>query len=155
MKFTDKIIILDNLRSAYNTGSIYRTAYSFDFKTIVHVGTTPNIDNPSFISASRGVEKNINTLRYDSIDKIIEELKELNFRIYALEISDRSQNIESLKLESPYAIVLGNEALGVSQYALSESDKIIEINTINKRSLNVSIAFGIFAYSDFIRSINE
>ena len=147
MKFTGNIVVLDNLRSAHNVGSVYRTAYSYGFTNIVHIGITPNNENPSFKSASRGAEKHISTFFYKSMDELIDILKREKYILYSLEISQNAIPLNKIKIQQPFAIVLGNEALGVSKIAMDNCDAIIEIETINKRSLNVSIAFGIFAYT--------
>jgi len=146
-------VVLDNLRSAYNVGSIYRTAFSFGFNTIIHVGITPKRDNPSFASASRGVEENIKTIYVPSINDAETILRKCNYSIYALEISANSTKLNEIILNNPFALILGNEAMGVSMSAMEMSDSVIEIETTgSKDSLNVSVAFGIFAYTVFIKN---
>lgn len=147
MNIKGNVVILDNLRSAWNTGSIYRTAAAFDFETIIHTGVTPLSNNPSFIKASRDTYKYINTINSDSIINAVEYLKEKDYYIYALEINERSIEMKSTNIKNPFAIILGNEANGVCSRALDIADNIIEIDTGSKKhSLNVSIAFGIFAH---------
>ena len=150
MNIKGNIVILDNLRSGWNTGSIYRTAAAFDFETIIHTGVTPLSDNPSFIKASRDTHKHINTVNFDSIINAVEYLKKKDYCIYALEINERSIEMDTVIFKSPFAVILGNEANGVCDGALKMADNIIEISTGNKKhSLNVSIAFGIFAHFVF------
>ncbi len=147
MNIKGNVVILDNLRSAFNTGSIYRTAAAFDFETIIHTGVTPLSDNPSFKKASRDTHKHINTVNFDSIINAVEHLKQKDYYIYALEINEKSVEMQSIILKNPFAIILGNEANGVCSGILERVDNIIEISTGDKKhSLNVSIAFGIFAH---------
>lgn len=146
-------VILDNLRSAHNTGGIYRSAYSFGFSTVIHAGITPKLENPAFIDASRGVEKHMKSIFMPSTDEALNLLKSSGYSIYSLEIEDGADNLESFMPSEPYAIIVGNEALGISQSALERSDKIIRIETAGRKdSLNVGVAFGILAYRLFLKS---
>lgn len=141
-------VILDNLRSAHNVGNIYRSAYTFGYKGVIHVGVTPEKNNPNFLSSSRGCEKHLEFHRFDEISDAFNFARSRQMRVYSLEISDRSEKLNSMLPEESFAIVLGNEALGVSEYAMSNSDRIITIETPGyKDSLNVAVAFGIFSYA--------
>lgn len=146
MTLSGKTVILDNLRSAHNTGSIYRTAYITGFSNVIHVGITPNTGNPRFTEASRGTEEHINTYRCDSIEQAIDMCRQAGMSIIALEKCKDGVEPEFLKAEGDYAVILGNEALGVSEYAMEHSDQIITIKSREDKSFNVSIAFSIFAY---------
>lgn len=143
-------VLLDNIRSAHNAGGIYRTAYSFGFETVIHAGITPKKDNPSFIDASRGVEESMKSVFLPSTDEAINVLREKGYSIYSLEISDEACFLSEFIPKEPFAVIVGNEAMGVSQYALEKSDRIIKIETAGKKdSLNVGVAFGILAYRVF------
>ncbi|MGE3062782.1 MAG: TrmH family RNA methyltransferase [bacterium] len=147
------IVILDNLRSAHNVGNIYRSAFSYGFSTIIHVGVTPLRDNPNFISSSRGCEEHIKTITYEEITQALEYASSENLLIYSLELHKNAVNLGSMQYEGKFAVILGNEALGVSQSALEKSHKIISIETSGaKDSLNVAVAFGIFAYTMFLKN---
>ncbi|MFO8062746.1 MAG: TrmH family RNA methyltransferase [bacterium] len=142
-----RIVILDNLRSGYNTGSIYRTACSFSFTDVLHVGTTPNTENASFKKASRGCEDYLSSGRFDCMRDALKSLPE-SIHLYALEICSRSIPLSRVKIPRSFAVIVGNEALGVSEHALSASDSVIEIETTGrKHSLNVASSFAIFAYN--------
>ncbi|MDD3804360.1 MAG: TrmH family RNA methyltransferase [bacterium] len=149
----NKIVILDNLRSAHNVGNIYRSAYSFGFDCVIHVGVTPLTDNPKFLSSSRGCEKHLKTMFFEEISKAIEFALSEKAVVYSLEMNEKSVKLTDFNCFGDYAVVLGNEALGVSEAALEKSDKIISIETTGaKESLNVAVAFGIFAYSMFLKN---
>lgn len=142
-----RIVILDNLRSGYNTGSIYRTACSFSFTDIIHVGTTPNTENASFKKASRGCEDYLSSGRFDCMKDVLESLPD-SIPIYALEICSRSIAMSRVKIPPSFAVIVGNEALGISEYGLSAADSVIEIETTGrKHSLNVASSFAIFAFN--------
>lgn len=149
------IVILDNLRSAHNTGSIFRTAAAFEFDRVILTGVTPNSSNPGFLKASRNTEHMIESMHMNSIQDAIDYARNMHYHIYSLEINKRSCSLNEAVLERPIAIVLGNEANGVSDYAMEASDTILEISTgKNKHSLNVSTAFAIFAYHIFHNAVD-
>ncbi|HAV92830.1 TPA: hypothetical protein DCW38_06585 [candidate division WOR-3 bacterium] len=145
-------VILDNLRSAHNVGNIYRSAYTFGYKGIIHVGVTPEKNNPNFLSSSRGCEEHLEYCRFSHIIEAIEFSKSLGLKIFSLEIREKAKKLNSALIEESFALILGNEALGVSETAIELSDRIFTIETPGyKDSLNVAVAFGIFSYSTYIR----
>lgn len=147
-----KCVILDNLRSAHNVGNIYRSAYSFGFDCIIHVGVTPQPDNPNFLSSSRGSEKYLKRIVFEGMNEAVSYARSKNLAVYSLEMNVRAQRLREASIEGDFAVILGNEALGVSQMALEQSDKIISIETDGRKdSLNVAVAFGIFAYDAFMK----
>lgn len=149
------LVILDNLRSAHNTGSIFRTAAAFDFERIILTGVTPNSSNPGFLKASRNTEHMIESMQMNSIQDAIDYVRRSQYHIYSLEINGRSCPLDKAVIEMPLAVVLGNEANGVSDYAMAASEGILEISTGNKKhSLNVSTSFAIFAHHIFHKTVD-
>lgn len=146
-------VILDNLRSAHNVGNIYRSAYTFGYKGVIHVGVTPEKNNPNFLSSSRGCEKYLESQRFSHIIEAIDFSKSMGLKIFSLEISEKSEKLNSVAIEESFALILGNEALGVSETAIALSERVFKIETPGyKDSLNVAVAFGIFSYSAYIRA---
>lgn len=150
-------LILDNIRSSENVGSIFRTADAVGVSRIFLVGITPSpIDrfgreNPKIKKASLGAEKNISWENAEDIEEVIKKLKKENYKIVSLEQSEKSIDYRDLKIKGNIALIVGNEVEGVSSKALRDSDEIIEIKMKGKKeSLNVSVATGIALFS-FLR----
>lgn len=148
------ILILDNIRSSENVGSIFRTGDAGGVEKIYLIGITPNpVDrfgrpNPKITKASLGAEKSIPWEHSENIIEVIEKLKKEDYKIVTLEQSENSIDYRDLKITEKIALILGNEVNGVSLDAQKESDEIIEIPMAgDKESLNVSVATGIALFS--------
>lgn len=148
------ILILDNIRSSENVGSIFRTADATGVEKIYLVGITPNpIDrfgrpNPKINKASLGAENTIPWEARDNIMEVLEKLKKENYKIVSLEQNEKSIDYRDLETKEKIALIVGNEVGGVSEVAQKESDEIIEIPMAgDKESLNVSVATGIALFS--------
>ena len=140
-------VLLDNLRSAFNVGSIVRTADCALIEKVIFCGITAHPPHKKLDKTSLGALPYITCEHRDDVTEAIRELKEEGVSIVALELTNRSKVIWEYQFPSPVAVVLGNEALGVSQEALDLADDIIEIPMLGfKNSLNVSVAFGVVAY---------
>ena len=148
------VLILDNIRSVENTGSIFRTADGLGVNKIILVGTTPvPIDRfgrkrNDFIKVSLGAEDSVEWEYIKDIKSAIKDLKEQNFQIIALEQADNSVDLNTFKPKDQFALVVGNEVDGVSKEALDLMDELVEIKMKGmKESLNVSVATGIALYN--------
>ncbi len=144
------VLILENLRSVENTGSIFRTAEGFGVSKIYLVNTTPApVDRfgrkrADFAKVSLGSEELVSWEVGKSVSSVIEELKEQEFQILALEQTENSKNLKDFKTKNKFALIVGNEVDGVSRGALDNSDEIVEIKMQGKKeSLNVSVSTGI------------
>lgn len=151
------IVILHNIRSLYNVGSIFRTADAAGIEKIYLCGFTPTpIDQfgkyrPQLAKISLGAEKYVAWEKVDSTAKLIDKLKGEGYKIFSVEQSKKSIPYYSLKAKSykskTIALVLGNEIKGLPLAILKRSDKILEIPMKGrKESLNVAVAFGIIAF---------
>ncbi|HEY4528563.1 MAG TPA: TrmH family RNA methyltransferase [Candidatus Paceibacterota bacterium] len=145
------VLILENLRSIENTASIFRTAEGLGVSKIILVGTTPApVDRfgrkrNDFAKVSLGSEQFISWEVDKSISSVIEELKDQDFKIFALEQHPNSKNLQAVssKLQA-FALIVGNEVDGVSKETLEAVDEIVEIPMHGKKeSLNVSVSTGI------------
>lgn len=152
------LLVLENLRSVENTGSIFRTAEGLGVTKIYLVGTTPApIDRfgrkrTDFAKVSLGSEEMLEWEYRKEISLLLQELREQNFQIISLEQSERSVDIKSFKPKQQLALIVGNEVDGVSRAALELSDKIVEIEMRGeKESLNVSVSTGIALYELMLR----
>ena len=141
-------VILHNIRSCYNVGSIFRSADAFGVTKIFLGGYTPNPSKDRAISKTAlGAEKSMDWEAIWHTHSLIEKLKKEKFKVVALEQAPRSKKIQAFKPSFPCALVVGNEVKGLSESILSRCDQIIEIPMLGeKESLNVSVAFGIAAH---------
>lgn len=150
-----KIVVLDNLRSVYNVGSIFRTANALGIEKIILCGTTPTpIDKwgdkrSDFAKVALGAEDIINWEFKEDINIALKELKEKGVYIVAIEQDEKSVDYKELKLKevNDIAFVVGPEVNGMLKETLDLCDVIAEIKMLGtKESLNVTIAFGIALY---------
>ncbi len=151
-------VILSNLRSALNVGSIFRTADALNVEKIYLCGTTPRPDQngragKDLAKTALNAQNYVSWKYYKRTSDAVLELKKQGFKIIALEQSTNSINIFKFKPPKKIALVLGNEKTGVSKSILKKCDKIIEIPMFGKKeSLNVSVAFGVAGY--LINNVN-
>ena len=156
MKSGEKIIILDNIRSVYNVGSIFRTSDALGVDKIYLCGCTPTPTDrfgrarKDLAKVALGAEKDI-AWEYVKVTKdIIKKLKKEKFQIIAVEQDKKSINFKKVVAKYPVAIVMGNEVGGIDKKTLGLCDLIAEIPMVgNKESLNVSVSFGIAGYEIF------
>jgi tRNA G18 (ribose-2'-O)-methylase SpoU len=148
------IAVLDNIRSLYNVGSIFRTADAFNIDKIYLSGYTPapikDRQKKEIHKTALGAEEFIKWEKSGQTWKLLENLKKQGFYIVALETDKKAINISefnSSKIKKKVVLVVGNEVKGLSQQILKRCDKIIKIPMLGKKeSLNVSVAFGIAAF---------
>jgi 23S rRNA (guanosine2251-2'-O)-methyltransferase len=147
------VLVLDNIRSVENTGSIFRTAECLGVAKIFIVGTTPTpVDRfgrkrSDFAKVALGAEEMVEWEYAPEMLPVIKELKSQNFKILALEQSPDSKNLKDYKPTEMFALVVGNEVEGIKEEVLKKCDDILEIEMKGeKESLNVSVAAGIALY---------
>lgn len=146
-------IILDNIRSINNVGSIFRTADALGIEKIHLGGITPEpLDafgrpRQQFIKVSLGAEKNVVWEKSKSVSRLIDRLKKGGFKIIAVEQAKKSVPYHELKIspsDVKVAFVFGNEVDGISKAVLKKCDQIAEIPMRGKKeSLNVAVSVGI------------
>lgn len=146
-------LILDNIRSVHNVGSIFRTAETAGVKTVYCLGTTPlPVDRfgqkrKDFIKVSLGAEDLVKWEYQKTGTSLIKKLKKQGFKIIALEQSEDSVNYKKIKNVRDVVLIVGNEVGGVSKSLLKLADQIAEIPMRGKKeSLNVSVATGIMVF---------
>lgn len=150
-------IIIHNVRSAYNVGSIFRTADGAGIEKIYLTGYSPAPaikDSPYRTKAQKmlaktalGAEKNVRWKKNKNLNVLIKKLKKEKFQVVALEQDEISVDYRNFKPNFPLALIVGNEVRGLDKRILKKCDKIIEIPMRGeKKSLNVSVATGIVGY---------
>lgn len=149
------VLILDNLRSVENTGSIFRTAEGLGVSKIILVGTTPaptdrfGRKRADFSKVALGAEDFVKWehVAVSNLQFTILNLQKEGFQIIALEQTDKSVDLKKFKPAKKFVLIVGNEVGGVSKKAIEASDAIVEIPMQGqKESLNVSVATGIALY---------
>lgn len=145
-------VIAHNIRSLYNVGSIFRTADAFGVSKIFLTGYTGTPKNPIHAKkigkVALGAETWLAWEYFRSPAIIINRLKKEGVIIVGLENNIKAQNLRKFKPKYPIALILGEETKGIPKSLLKLCSHIVEIPMVGqKESLNVSVAFGIAAYS--------
>jgi len=144
-------VILDNIRSTYNVGAMFRTADGAGLRHLHLCGMTPTPRNPRITKTALGAESSVPWSQTPDACALAVEMKANGFQLWALESSPLAMSIfdalPQLAETAPLALVVGNEVTGVDPGILAKCDQVIAIPMQGvKRSLNVAIAFGIAAY---------
>lgn len=149
MKY-DVSIILNNIRSIHNVGSIFRTADCAGVNKIYLCGYTPapvdrfGRNRNDFAKVSLGAEDSVLWESVQDIKTLIKDLRKKGTKIIALEQDEKSIDYKKVKIKMPTAIIYGNEVGGVPKDVLDLCDEIVEISMQgNKESLNVSVSVGV------------
>lgn len=143
----DFYVILQNIRSLHNVGSIFRTSDAFGVTKIYLTGITGRPPRTEITKVALGAEKYIPWEYYRQPSRLIKELREQGIQIVALEqVRGKSKDINKWKPKFPLALLLGNEPKGLPKALLDLVDEVVEIPMSGKKeSLNVSVAFGVAA----------
>lgn len=143
------IIVLDNIRSALNVGSIIRTCDAFGVTNIYICGLTPPETTEKVKKTSLGAEKTISFKHFRTTLEAIQELKNEGKYVVGLEINEEAKDISKAILQNKdFALVVGNEVSGIAPEVLKKCDLVVKIPMKGvKESLNVSVAFGISLYA--------
>lgn len=146
------VVVLDDVRSMYNVGSVFRTADAFRVEAIYLCGITACPPHPEIHKTALGAEDTVAWRHFATALEAVQQLKEQGYTVFSTEQCEGSTMLQALELgiaSSPeasprYAIVLGNEVKGVHQEVVDASDGCIEIPQFGtKHSLNVSTTAGI------------
>ncbi len=150
------VLMIDNVRSVLNVGSIFRTSDAIGVSKIFLVGYTPTPldrfgrERNDMKKSALGAEKNIEWEAAGDSLKLIEKLKKDGFKIISLEQSEKSIDYKTIEVPEKVAIVVGNEVEGVSEEILAQSDIVAEIPMLGKKeSLNVSVATAVLLFRLF------
>ncbi len=148
------VVILYNIRSNHNVGSMFRTSDALGVEKIYLCGITPKPTdrfgrkNLALGKVALGAENYVQWEYFKSTTKLLDELKKKKYTILAIEQNKKSKLLHKIKIpkskKTKTALVFGNEVKGLPKIILKQTDKIIEIPMKGKKeSLNVSVAFGI------------
>jgi 23S rRNA (guanosine2251-2'-O)-methyltransferase len=150
-KRTDKVpivIVLDNVRSMNNVGSVFRTADAFLLQAIYLCGVTATPPHREINKTALGATETVNWKHFPSTMDAINDLRKSGFTIYAVEQAEKSIMLDKIKPASQkIALVFGNEISGVDQEALDMADACIEIPQYGtKHSINLAVSVGIVVW---------
>ena len=153
---TPIIIILDDVRSLNNIGSVFRTADAFLIEKIYLCGITATPPNKEIHKTALGATETVVWEHNENVLKVIKNLQEDNITVLAIEQVQSAIFLQNFKVEkdTKYALVFGNEVHGVSQEAVALCDGCIEIPQLGtKHSLNISVSAGIVVW-DLFKKMN-
>lgn len=151
---TPLVVVLDNVRSLHNVGSVFRTADAFLTKAVYLCGITSVPPHPEIHKTALGAEDTVAWKHYEDTHRAIDDLKAEGYTVYAIEQAEGSIMLPELNFNKniKVAVVFGNEVKGVQQSAIDMCDGCIEIPQYGtKHSLNVSVTGGIIIWEVFKR----
>lgn len=149
---TPIIIVLDDIRSLHNIGSVFRTADAFLIEKIILCGITATPPNKEIHKTALGATETVTWEHHKNVLEVIENLKQEKVTVLAIEQVESAIFLQNFKVEKDkkYALVFGNEVFGVSQEAVAICDGCIEIPQLGtKHSLNISVSTGIVVWDLF------
>lgn len=148
------VVVLDNVRSLHNVGSIFRTSDGFAVEQVVLCGITGQPPHREIEKTALGATQSIDWVYFESTVKAINDLREKGYQIIAIEQAKNSTSLNNFKTSphKKYALIFGNEVNGVSDEAMALIDKCIEIPQFGtKHSFNIVVSAGIVLWDLFAK----
>ncbi|MCH4821880.1 RNA methyltransferase [Gramella lutea] len=149
---TPLIVILDNVRSLNNIGSVFRTADAFLIQKIYLCGITAKPPHKDIQKTALGATDTVNWEYVEDSLKLVEKLKSEGIKVYSIEQAEGANMLNDFEpeMDKTTAVVFGNEVKGVQQKVVSASDGVIEIPQLgSKHSLNISVSTGVVLWDLF------
>ena len=146
------VVVLDDIRSLHNIGSVFRTADAFRIECIYLCGITATPPHPEMHRTALGAEFTVDWKYVNNAVETVDNLRSEGYVVYSVEQAEGSIMLDELTLDrsKKYAVVMGNEVKGVQQEVIDHSDGCIEIPQYGtKHSLNVSVTAGIVIWDLF------
>ena len=156
-KKTPLILVLDDIRSLHNIGSVFRTADAFLIEKIYLCGITATPPNKEIHKTALGATETVIWEHYENVLTVIEKLKADDVMTLAIEQVESAVFLQNFEIQKgkKYALVFGNEVHGVSQEAVALCDGCIEIPQLGtKHSLNIAVSAGIVVW-DLFKQFNN
>ncbi|MDX6745503.1 RNA methyltransferase [Polaribacter sp. PL03] len=154
---TPIIVVLDNIRSLNNIGSVFRTSDAFLIEKIYLCGICATPPNKEIHKTALGATESVAWEYVEDTLMLIQKLKDSNIKVLAIEQAENSTKLDTFypKKNEKYAIVMGNEVKGVQQEVVNASDLCIEIPQLGtKHSLNISVTTGVVLW-DLFQKMNK
>lgn len=155
---TPIIVVLDDVRSLHNIGSVFRTCDAFLIEKIYLCGITAKPPHKEIRKTALGATETVAWEYKKNVLDVIYQLKQNNVQVFAIEQTENAVMLNDFKVENnkKYALIFGNEVKGVSQEAINVSDGVIEIPQLgSKHSLNISVSAGIVIWDLFQKIFNS
>lgn len=149
------VVVLDNVRSLYNVGSVFRTSDAFRLQGICLCGITARPPHIEIHKTALGAEDSVAWRYYEDTLECVDNLRKEGYTILSIEQCEGSTLLPNLQIDSTkrYAVVMGNEVKGIQQEVVDNSDGCIEIPQYGtKHSMNVSVTAGIIIW-EFARQL--
>jgi tRNA G18 (ribose-2'-O)-methylase SpoU len=146
------VVVLDNVRSLNNIGSVFRTSDAFLVERILLCGITATPPHKDIHKTALGATESVDWKYYPKTAEAIEELKNENYSIVAVEQTDESISLDRFRVKTgmKYAFILGHEIRGVSQEIVDLADASLDIPQFGtKHSLNISVCAGMVIWEVF------
>lgn len=146
------VVVLDNIRSFHNVGSVFRTADAFRFEQIILCGITPQPPHREIHKTALGATESVDWIYQEDTLDVLKKLKADGYKLLSLEQTSDSVMMQDFKPEKneKYVVILGNEVFGVQQEVIDLCDNVIEIpQEGTKHSLNVSVSAGMIMWHIF------
>ena len=143
------IVVLDDVRSMYNIGSVFRTCDAFRVEAVYLCGICQTPPSTEIHKTALGAEESVSWRYYNTALEAVEELKKAGYTVLSVEQVEHSTKLQTFVPQKglKYAIVMGNEVKGVHQEVVDASDGCLEIPQLGtKHSMNVSVTTGIVIY---------
>ena len=144
------IIMLDNVRSTYNVGSVFRTADAFPVEAIYLCGITCFPPHKEIQKTALGAEDTVAWKYFKTASEAMNEAKKIGYEIYAVEQAEKSISLNEFSSDKKTALVFGHEVNGVQQEIINSCDGCIEIpQGGTKHSLNIAVSAGVVLWEFF------
>lgn len=143
------VVVLDDVRSMHNVGSVFRTGDAFRIESVYLCGITSTPPSAEIHKTALGAEDSVNWKYFDTALEAVEALKADGFEVYSVEQAHGSTMLHDFSpvYDKKYAVVMGNEVKGVHQEVINASDGCLEIPQFGtKHSMNVSVTAGIIIW---------
>jgi tRNA G18 (ribose-2'-O)-methylase SpoU len=154
VKKTPIIVVLDNIRSLNNIGSVFRTCDAFLIEKIYLCGITATPPHKDIHKTALGSTETVDWDYVENIMDLVQSLKSENIKVISIEQTENATMLYDFQPEAntTYALVFGNEVKGVKQEVVSASDKVLEIPQFGtKHSLNISVSVGVVVWDVFAK----
>ena len=149
---TPIIVVLDNIRSLNNIGSVFRTSDAFVIEKIYLCGITAQPPHKDIHKTALGATESVDWEYVEDTIELIQKLKDSKIKIVSIEQADNATLLQDFKIKKhqKYAVVFGNEVKGVQQEVVTQSDYCVEIPQYGtKHSLNISVSCGVVLWDLF------
>ncbi len=150
------IVVLDNIRSLNNIGSVFRTADAFLVEAIYLCGICAQPPHKDITKTALGATESVAWKYFKTTEEAVKELKEMNYTLVSVEQAEQAVMLNDFQIASDkqYAIIFGNEVKGVQQQIVNESEYVIEIpQSGTKHSLNIAVSAGVVLWDFYVKTV--